>query len=252
MKENGSTTHKMLNGNWVSKRKRGKHPSSVDKSSGKEIKTKTLESPSSTSSQQRLKNENTSDHLPGKIKGNDGHYYVCEICDLGGSLICCDSCPGTFHRRCLNPPLKRIPSGKWECPNCCQESEPTEPIVHQYPVSKRARTKVTIGKSKAAKKSSDNNKKSQILGSSILGKKRSPSKEKFPLSHQGVEKKLECSNDLSCHPSRDGSIEGTSPNVIVDDDKKQEISLAKASAESTPSSSAKKALSSFKILSSKS
>mgnify|MGYP004716037923 FL=1 len=65
-------THKMLNGNWVSKRKRGKHPSSVDKFSGKESKSKTLESPSSTSSQQRLKNENTSDHLSSKIKGNDG------------------------------------------------------------------------------------------------------------------------------------------------------------------------------------
>ncbi|XP_027147811.1 protein CHROMATIN REMODELING 4 [Coffea eugenioides] len=256
MKENGSMTHKMLNGNWVSKRKRGKHPSSVDKFSGKESKSKTLESPSSTSSQQRLKNENTSDHLSSKIKGNDGHYYVCEICELGGTLICCDSCPGTFHLRCLNPPLKRIPSGKWECPNCRQESEPTEPIVHQDPISKRARTKVTIGKSKAAKKSSDNNKKSQILGSSILGKKRSPSKEKFPSSHQGVEKKLECSNDLSrsskpSHPSRDGSTEGTSSNGSVDNDKKPEVSLAKAPAETTPNSSAKKALSSFKILSSK-
>ncbi|CDP11272.1 unnamed protein product [Coffea canephora] len=256
MKENGSMTHKMLNGNWVSKRKRGKHPSSVDKFSGKESKSKALESPSSTSSQQRLKNENTSDHLSSKIKGNDGHYYVCEICELGGTLICCDSCPGTFHLRCLNPPLKRIPSGKWECPNCRQESEPTEPIVHQDPVSKRARTKVTIGKSKAAKKSSDNNKKSQILGSSILGKKRSPSKEKFPSSHQGVEKKLECSNDLSrsskpSHPSRDGSTEGTSSNGSVDNDKKPEVSLAKAPAETTPNSSAKKALSSFKILSSK-
>lgn len=63
---------KMLNGNWVLKRKRGKLPSGVNKSKGKESNPKTSESPSSTSSIQRLKSENTTDHSCSRIKGNDG------------------------------------------------------------------------------------------------------------------------------------------------------------------------------------
>lgn len=72
MKENGSMAGKMLNGNWVSKRKRRKLPSGIGKSNGKEINFKTLETPSSTSSMHRLKNENMSGHSSSKVKGNDG------------------------------------------------------------------------------------------------------------------------------------------------------------------------------------
>ncbi|KAG6508526.1 hypothetical protein ZIOFF_033900 [Zingiber officinale] len=34
------------------------------------------------------------------------HYYECAVCDLGGNLLCCDSCPQTYHLKCLSPPLK--------------------------------------------------------------------------------------------------------------------------------------------------
>jgi len=40
------------------------------------------------------------------------------VCDLGGNLLCCDSCPRVYHLECLNPPLKRPPPGKWQCPRC--------------------------------------------------------------------------------------------------------------------------------------
>ncbi|KAL3523073.1 hypothetical protein ACH5RR_015907, partial [Cinchona calisaya] len=252
MKENGSMTGKMLNGNWVSKRKRRKLPSGIGKSNGKECNSKTLESPSSTQSMHKLKSENTSDHSSSKIKGNDGYYYECVICDLGGHLICCDSCPRTYHLRCLDPPLKNVPTGKWECPNCCPVSEPPKPFTHQDPISKRARTKIMIGKSKTANKSSDGNKKSQILGSSNFGKKRSSSKEKSS-SPQKVEKQLDFSNDFSCstkpsHPSRDGSGEGSSSFKSVDDGKKPEVSLPETPGETKSGSPAKKVSSSLKIL----
>lgn len=34
------------------------------------------------------------------------YYYECVICDHGGNLLCCDSCPRTYHLQCLDPPLK--------------------------------------------------------------------------------------------------------------------------------------------------
>lgn len=34
------------------------------------------------------------------------YYFECEVCDLGGNLLCCDNCPRTYHLECLDPPLK--------------------------------------------------------------------------------------------------------------------------------------------------
>ncbi|KAH7836664.1 hypothetical protein Vadar_004097 [Vaccinium darrowii] len=30
----------------------------------------------------------------------------CMICDNGGQLFCCETCPGTYHLECFDPPLK--------------------------------------------------------------------------------------------------------------------------------------------------
>lgn len=34
------------------------------------------------------------------------YYYECVVCELGGKLLCCDTCPRTYHLECLDPALK--------------------------------------------------------------------------------------------------------------------------------------------------
>ncbi|XAR56079.1 DNA helicase [Bertholletia excelsa] len=209
MKENVSTPGKMINRNWVSKRKRRKLTCNADLSSSREGNLMPLGSPAiSSCSKRRPKNETNSDRSSSKKKGNDGYYYECVICDLGGNLLCCDTCPRTYHLQCLNPPLKRIPTGKWQCPNCCQKNDSNGATKHLDPSSKRTTAKLIIGKSKTAIKSSSTNKVSQIFGSSILGKKRSTSKRKSSLS-QGVlsvEKQINVSSQLSHNNSTEGNL----------------------------------------------
>uniref|UniRef100_A0A5B7BE01 Protein CHROMATIN REMODELING 4 n=1 Tax=Davidia involucrata TaxID=16924 RepID=A0A5B7BE01_DAVIN len=261
MKENGSLTSKMINRNWVLKRKRRKLQSGPDISNAKDDNSIVSESPTNTSSsKRRLKNEISSNHSSSKKKGNDGYYYECVICDLGGNLLCCDSCPRTYHLQCLNPPLKRIPMGKWQCPNCCQKSDLLEPMNHPDPIPKKAATKIMIGKSKTGIKSSATDKVSRIFGSSILGKKRSSSKRKSSLSRrvQSIEKKLDSSHiDVSCsaklsHRSRSGSAEGNSSSENVDNEKKPELSPKDTLAEEKSLSPAKEVLSLSRITDSKS
>lgn len=72
VKENGSPSSKMLNRNWVLKRKRRKLPSGPDVSNDKEKASKPLDLPSSDSPKSRVKNEITSSRSSSKKKGNDG------------------------------------------------------------------------------------------------------------------------------------------------------------------------------------
>lgn len=253
MKENGSMAGKVLNRNWLMKRKRRKIPYGIDTCAGKQQSSKPLELLSNTSSIRRLKNEKSSEHPSSKRKGDDGYYYECEVCDIGGDLLCCDSCPRTYHIECLDPPLKRIPTGKWECPQCYARSNMPESVTQLDPISKRARTKIIIGKSKSANKSSEDSKVPQLFGSVVIGKKRSSSKEKSSLSPQDqVDKKLD-SNDVSCsnkpnHPSPDISVEGNSSCASIDDGKKAEVFLVDEPAENKSVSPAKEVLTSLKII----
>ncbi|KAI3788479.1 hypothetical protein L2E82_01247 [Cichorium intybus] len=81
------------------------------------------------------------------------YYYECLICDLGGDLLCCDSCPRTYHIDCLDPPLKKIPTGKWKCPTCCLKDNSLKAVEDLDPTSKGAKTKGTSRKTKSKSKS---------------------------------------------------------------------------------------------------
>ncbi|KAJ7948987.1 protein CHROMATIN REMODELING 4 [Quillaja saponaria] len=72
------------------------------------------------SSSTECKNSKRDGHLdiPRRTIGNDGYYYECMLCDEGGNLLCCDTCPATYHLECLSPPLESVPEGNWQCQNC--------------------------------------------------------------------------------------------------------------------------------------
>jgi len=47
----------------------------------------------------------------------DQHDDACDVCMSGGELICCLTCSLVFHKECIRPVLKSIPSN-WMCPHC--------------------------------------------------------------------------------------------------------------------------------------
>ncbi|XP_019868397.1 chromodomain-helicase-DNA-binding protein Mi-2 homolog isoform X2 [Aethina tumida] len=56
-----------------------------------------------------------------KEEENYEHQDYCEVCQQGGEIILCDTCPRAYHLVCLEPELEEAPEGKWSCPHC--ESE---------------------------------------------------------------------------------------------------------------------------------
>uniref|UniRef100_A0A671VL87 Chromodomain helicase DNA binding protein 3 n=1 Tax=Sparus aurata TaxID=8175 RepID=A0A671VL87_SPAAU len=63
--------------------------------------------------------------VPGEEEG-DGyetdHQDYCEVCQQGGEIILCDTCPRAYHLVCLEPELDKAPEGKWSCPHCVSTS----------------------------------------------------------------------------------------------------------------------------------
>ncbi|CAE1316000.1 WHSC1 [Acanthosepion pharaonis] len=61
--------------------------------------------------------------VPPKNKKAATHINVswCFICNLGGTLLCCDSCPAAFHADCINI---SCPEGTWYCQDCARGKKP--------------------------------------------------------------------------------------------------------------------------------
>lgn len=49
------------------------------------------------------------------------HQDYCEVCQQGGEIMLCDTCPRAYHLVCLDPELEEAPEGKWSCPHCVSE-----------------------------------------------------------------------------------------------------------------------------------
>ncbi|KAL3631607.1 hypothetical protein CASFOL_024591 [Castilleja foliolosa] len=219
MKETGSENSVMLNGDWVLKRKRRKLPAGTDKSGEKAKIFKSVKfSSTARPNHEPKQDDDSSDDCPGKKKGNDGYYYECEVCELGGELLCCDSCPRTYHLKCLDPVLKRIPKGKWKCPTCCQQHGCMDITFHLDPPAKRARSKIIFQRSKIEAGLSKNGKATQASSEApLLGKKKKPDKgkSKSSLSHRcQAADELDCSlNDLCSNEQfkrlQDGSLDAS-------------------------------------------
>lgn len=57
---------------------------------------------------------------PTKTKAHHSHVNVnwCFVCSIGGTLICCESCPAAFHPECIS--YEGIPEGHFFCKDCTE------------------------------------------------------------------------------------------------------------------------------------
>ncbi|KAL4714068.1 hypothetical protein ACJJTC_008422 [Scirpophaga incertulas] len=60
----------------------------------------------------------TTSKFPDGADGEQEHQDYCEVCQQGGEIILCDTCPRAYHLVCLEPELEETPEGRWSCPHC--------------------------------------------------------------------------------------------------------------------------------------
>ncbi|XP_018079797.1 chromodomain helicase DNA binding protein 4 L homeolog isoform X2 [Xenopus laevis] len=79
----------------------------------------------SSRSRKKLKATKKKKKEEGAAAGADGyetdHQDYCEVCQQGGEIILCDTCPRAYHMVCLDPDMDKAPEGKWSCPHCEKE-----------------------------------------------------------------------------------------------------------------------------------
>ncbi|XP_076804243.1 transcription intermediary factor 1-alpha-like isoform X1 [Clavelina lepadiformis] len=67
----------------------------------------------------------------------------CAVCNNGGDLLCCDTCPKVFHFHCHVPEILSSPPGLWQC-MLCRDIDKLLEVESKYP--KRKRTTGLMGK----------------------------------------------------------------------------------------------------------
>lgn len=60
--------------------------------------------------------------LPSQRHHSHVNLSWCFICNRGGSLLCCESCPAAFHAECLK--MDHTPEGSWYCHDCARGKRP--------------------------------------------------------------------------------------------------------------------------------
>lgn len=66
----------------------------------------------------KKKKSKATSRFPDGDDGEHEHQDYCEVCQQGGEIILCDTCPKAYHLVCLEPELEEAPEGKWSCPTC--------------------------------------------------------------------------------------------------------------------------------------
>ncbi|UYV68737.1 CHD5 [Cordylochernes scorpioides] len=93
----------------------------------------------------KKKKTKTTASFPNSDAENDGyetdHQDYCEVCQQGGEIILCDTCPRAYHLVCLDPDLEEPPEGKWSCPHCVDMNQFSD-TAEDKPKTKRGRKKV--------------------------------------------------------------------------------------------------------------
>ena len=94
----------------------------------------------------------------------DVHIEYCNVCKDGGELLCCETCPLSYHTFCLNPQLVKIPETEWHCPKCtCEPLKATikKLLTWRWRPEETEEEKLKREKKAAASKSSKGVKKSK-------------------------------------------------------------------------------------------
>ena len=63
-------------------------------------------------------NEEGVDEQANESSDDVRNHNYCEVCQQGGEIILCDTCPRSYHLGCLDPALEDTPEGNWSCPHC--------------------------------------------------------------------------------------------------------------------------------------
>jgi chromodomain-helicase-DNA-binding protein 4 len=179
----------------IGKRKRHSHSSEdedeyhIESSSKHEKKDKKSKKKSKKKKKAKLNESFGSDsEFPDVYEGYEtDHQDYCEVCQQGGEIILCDTCPRAYHLVCLDPELEEAPEGKWSCPHC--ETEPDEDKNVAGSLSKK--TSPTAGSSGTASTTTE---EENQLGESMDGEHNEPC-ESAPVKDDHHEEFCKVCND---------------------------------------------------------